>query len=69
MKASFSRGVSSRCFILTMTDVLVPSICKREICPESMHAVLALAEFVDNLGEVKFFKKWDERTPKGLTGN
>lgn len=56
-----------------MRDVLVPSICKREISPESIHSFLALVEFVDNPDEVIFKKKMGrtsfKRTPKGLTGN
>lgn len=38
-----------------MRDILVLSICKREISPESIYPVLALVEFVDNPDEVIFF--------------
>lgn len=47
-----------------MTDVLVPSICKRKIYPESMRSFLALVEFVGNLGEVIFLKAGKEEPQK-----
>lgn len=47
-----------------MRDVLVPSICKREISPESIHCFLALVEFVDNPDEVIFKKRWEEHLLK-----